>query len=64
MHPDKKYTPSQIAVELYKELSGVPLTSIRRAITNLTFPGSLVKTNVKTTGPYGRPEYYWRLDNE
>ena len=64
LHPDKKYTPSQVSIELYRELSGVPITSIRRAMTNLTYPGSLVKTNTKRPGPYGRPEYYWRLDNE
>jgi len=36
-----------------------PLTSIRRAITNLTKQGRLRKTNVKVTGIYGRQEYCW-----
>ena len=37
----------------------VPLTSIRRAITNLTKSGHLVKTIFKSVGKYGRPEYIW-----
>jgi hypothetical protein len=36
-----------------------PLTSIRRAITNLTKKGYLRKTNIKVTGKYGRQEYCW-----
>ena len=39
----------------------VPLTSIRRAITNLTSRGKLRKTDVQVTGSYGRPEYCWKI---
>ena len=39
----------------------VPLTSIRRAMTNLTNRGDLIKTNIQMRGPYGHPEYLWRL---
>lgn len=42
-------------------LKNAPLTSIRRAITNLTSQGKLVKTDVKVKGSYGRMEYVWRL---
>jgi hypothetical protein len=44
-------------------LSGLsaPLTSIRRAMTNLTEDGQLVKTDLQRTGPYGKPEHLWRL---
>lgn len=38
-----------------------PLTSVRRAITNLSTDGELVKTNDKVTGIYGKPEHLWRL---
>ncbi len=37
-----------------------PLTSIRRAITNLTNAGFLVKTERQDRGPYGKPEHLWR----
>jgi hypothetical protein len=36
-----------------------PLTSIRRAISNLTKRGLLRKTNVKVQGLYGRGEFLW-----
>jgi hypothetical protein len=38
-----------------------PLTSIRRAITNLTRAGVLERTDEQAMGPYGRPEYRWKL---
>ncbi len=40
-----------------------PITSIRRAITNLTDRGALIKTDKQRKGPEGRPEYIWRLPN-
>ena len=39
----------------------VPITSVRRALTNLTDSGDLVKTEKQVKGPYGRPEFQWRL---
>ena len=41
-------------------LPNVPLTSVRRAITNLTTQGKLERTEKKVDGLYGRPEYCWR----
>lgn len=38
-----------------------PLTSIRRAITNLTNDDLLVKLDLQRTGIYGRPEGLWQL---
>ena len=38
----------------------VPITSVRRALSNLTRDGKL-ETSGKVMGPYGRPEHYWRL---
>lgn len=38
-----------------------PLTSIRRAITNLTDAGRLVKLPKQRTGIYGKPEHHWAL---
>ncbi|OHB60880.1 MAG: hypothetical protein A2167_05425 [Planctomycetes bacterium RBG_13_46_10] len=53
------FGPTQIQNEV---LPNCPLTSIRRAMTNLTTEKKLVKSdNVFTTGRYGKREHCWRL---
>lgn len=52
------WTPSEVN---RRAMRSCPLTSTRRAITNLTRDGKLVRTNMKRKGPYGRPEYAWRI---
>lgn len=42
----------------------IPITSIRRAMTNLTDAGELVKTDRQVKGEYGRNEYVWTLDEK
>lgn len=56
--PTCRHSPSQLQEHL---LPGAPLTSVRRALTNLTKAGYLAKTASKTPGPYGRPEHLWEL---
>jgi hypothetical protein len=56
--PDIAWSPSQVRRHLNLRS---PLTSTRRAITNLTTVGLLIKTPAQITGPYGRPEYLWKL---
>ncbi len=56
--PDRSLTPDDIAANVNDRW---PITSIRRAITNLTTAGYLIKTDRKKTGHYGRPCYCWRL---
>ncbi len=51
-------TPTQ--ARLAAGLDQAPITSIRRAITNLTTAGELEKTTQQRRGPYNRPEYLWR----
>lgn len=53
----KNLTPSQV---LY--LSGRPwlITSIRRAIHDLTTEGELEKTERQVAGMHGKPEHVWR----
>ena len=41
-----------------------PLTSIRRAITNLTLDNKLIKTDEYSIGIYGKREHLWRLKTE
>lgn len=40
---------------------GWPITSIRRALTNLTKAGYIIKTDKMRMGPRGKPEHLWRL---
>ena len=54
------YSPSQVQAAV---LPNAPITSVRRAITNLTTIGKLVKTGRKVRGLYNRPEYCWKLND-
>jgi len=51
------HTPSHIQSVL---LPRSPITSVRRAITNLTNAGKLVKTDTQCNGPFNRPEFVWK----
>lgn len=55
------WTPSEVRREA---LPHAPLTSARRAISNLTAAGKLVRTTVKRLGDYGRREHAWALPND
>lgn len=52
----KRLTPSQVYQLVRQQY---PITSVRRAITNLTARGELIKTDQKKVGMYGRNEYVW-----
>ena len=43
-------------------LDNTPLTSIRRALSNLTHEGKLTKEDKTKIGLYGRPECYYTLN--
>ena len=51
-------SPSMVYKALGQEW---PITSIRRAITNLTDDGEIVKTQKTTKGIYGKKEHLWAL---
>lgn len=51
-------SPSQVWRAVSKKW---PITSCRRAMTNLTNAGKLVKTGEKRAGEYGRAECVWRM---
>ena len=57
----KKLTASD-AWSFYCTTKRCPLTSARRAITNLANEGLLFKTQTKKMGMYGKPEYVYRLN--
>jgi AAA+ superfamily predicted ATPase len=58
-NPEQSYAPHQIKAYV---LPHCPITSSRRAITNLTkIYKFLVKTSNKVIGDCGKPVYTWRL---
>lgn len=54
-------TPWQCEARLNRLGRKWPITSIRRAITNLTKQGMLRKANMQITGPLGKKENVWQL---
>jgi hypothetical protein len=64
-YPTHKYTASHVWMISFKQnlaiRATVPLTSVRRALTNLYNAGYIIKTDKQAIGEYGRPEYYWKL---
>lgn len=58
---DRGWTPGEVHKAVFNHW--VPLTSVRRAMTNLTSKGVLVKTDIKRRGRYRRNEYAWRIAN-
>lgn len=58
------YSPSRVhkmLVNAEKIKAATPLTSIRRAITNLTEEGKLAMSDTMVNGPMGKPEHTWKL---
>ena len=58
--PGMCYAPSEVQKRL--GLMAVPITSIRRAMTNLTKRRRLRKTAQQVTGPYQHAEHTWTLN--
>lgn len=56
-HPGRHFTPAEVAKE-----TGILLTSVRRAMTDLADAGQIVKTEMLTPGIYGKNNFNWRLN--
>ena len=54
-------TPSEVRRAVFD--NDVPITSVRRAMTNLTNEKKLSKSAEKRKGPHGRPEHCWFKPN-
>jgi tRNA(Leu) C34 or U34 (ribose-2'-O)-methylase TrmL len=54
-------TPSEMMKRYDKRWPSIPLTSIRRSLTNLTKEGRLVMTDKMLPGLYNKPEHLWEL---
>lgn len=59
-NPKESFTPA----EIHKAIGEItcPLTSVRRAITNLTKKGKLTQTENQRQGIYGKPNNCWTLN--
>lgn len=58
-HPGALFTPFEVREGA--EMHQTPITSVRRAMTNLTDDGELVKTELTRLGKFGANNYTWRL---
>ena len=58
---DEPLSPSMVLTRLGLNC---PITSVRRAITNLTVSGKIFKTDQYVKGNYGKHEHLWRLNEE
>ena len=59
-NPSGEFTPFEVQKAI--DLMHTPITSIRRAITNLTEDDELIKTETQKDGGYGKPNYCWKLN--
>lgn len=63
-YPNHDFSPSKLHEYLIKYSlidNATPLTSIRRALTNLTVAGKLIKTEQTVMSKFNRHEYIWKL---
>lgn len=59
-NPTEFYTPFEVQRQVMRNS---PVTSTRRAMTNLTQKGYLIKTNKQKQGEFGKPNYCWTLNH-
>ena len=59
-NPNMTLTPFEIEAAVAQSWT---ITSIRRAITDLTSEGKLEKTEIKRMGPYGKQTYCWKYSS-
>ena len=63
--PEENLMPEEVSNYISRTFSkDYPITSVRRAITDLTNEGSLEKTNVKKVGTWGKRVHTWKLKNK
>lgn len=57
----EEMTPFEVSRVLQQQGYDYPITSIRRAITDLTRDGKLEKTLTRRDGGYGQKNYTWKI---
>ena len=58
---NKTFSPSMMHGMMERYGRKIPITSVRRAMSDLTRQGILKKTDEQRIGYYGKREYMWRL---
>ena len=62
INPKLELSPFEVQTALKRlRLLNAPITSIRRAITDLTAEGNLTRTSTRKLGPYGRDSFCWKF---
>lgn len=62
INPKLELSPFEVQTALKRlRLLNAPITSIRRAITDLTTEGGLTRTATRKLGPYGRDSFCWKF---
>ncbi len=62
INPKLELSPFEVQTALKRlRLLNAPITSIRRAMTDLTTQGNLTRTNTRKLGPYGRDSFCWKF---
>ena len=59
--PDRPMGPFMVWKMYNNYHTEIPPTSTRRAITDLTKQGKLIKTDTMEMGRYGKPEHTWKI---
>lgn len=62
LHTRKKWTPWDIHGMMTRAGKKFPITSCRRAITNLMQKGELTKTSEMKIGEYNSPEHFYQIN--
>ena len=61
LNPKLELSPFEVQTALKRfNVLTAPITSIRRAITDLTSSRKLVRTKTRKLGPYGRDSFCWK----
>ena len=60
LNEDLSFTPFEIQDAFLDEDIIWPITSVRRALTNLTKEKAIIKTDELVPGDFGRPNYKWQ----
>ena len=63
-HTLRPMTPAEIWQNYGYKAKNVPLTSIRRAITNLETEGLIRKTDIQKPGVYGKLNHCWIFEEK
>ena len=59
--PKAKFTPETVLKKLQGVHLNYPITSIRRAMSNLKDEGYLIKTDEKAKGDWGKKVHLWKI---